>query len=164
MLHEYLLNKRGQVRLLVFAIALAVCHFVAVVYNADFIDINTERLLVITVALLLLNGAHLLFLAFFNAYLRHPLTRYALLGLAFELLLGGVFIYGVIYGNLDGFNFKSLIDFFALVHKQGETWYILILPSMTTCAAAIIVELKEGRYYTVEPSKKTDISLLDDHL
>lgn len=162
MLHKYLLNQRGQVRLLIFAAALAFCHFIAVVYNADFIDIDNERLLVITGLSLLLNGAHVLFLAVFNAYLRHPLIRYALLGLTFELILVGIFTFGVFNGNVDKFTLKNLIDFFWRVHRQGDTWYILILPSMTTAAAAIIVELKEGRYYSVEPPKNKDSSLLDD--
>lgn len=162
MLHKYLLNQRGQVRLLFFFAALAFCHFIAVVYNADFVHVDSERLLVIAMLLLLLNGAHVLFLAFFNAYLRHPLIRYSLLGLTFELILVAVFSYGVFNGNVDKFTLNNLIKFFWLVHRQGETWYILILPSMTAAAAAIIVELKEGRYYTIAPPKKADINLLDD--
>jgi glucan phosphoethanolaminetransferase (alkaline phosphatase superfamily) len=157
-----LLNERGQIRLLVFATFLLICHFIAVVYNASFINVGSEQLLIISLILLLINGAHVLFLAIFNRYLRHPLVRYCLLGITFELILVGIFIFGVVYGNVDKFSFKNFFEFFKLVHKQPNTWYFLILPSLTTSAAAIIIELKEGRYYAIEKPKNKISTLLDD--
>lgn len=157
---ENILNQRGQVRLLVFFALLAISHLVSFGYNAPEVFDSPDSLLIIAL-FLLLNAAHIGLLAIFNYFFRHPIVRYILLGVTFEVFLaGGLLVMLQLYGPSS----REFFEIFFLVHTQWEVIYFVVMPSLFVASSAVLFELYMGRYYSIEVIRKPDSSILDDIL
>jgi hypothetical protein len=166
MVENYVLNTRGQVRVLVFAAALVFCHvFMFLVYFPNYYY-EEDMIAPAAIGSLLLSGAHAGLLALFNYFFRHPLVRYILLGVVFELILGlGFSLLWLIFRADETLNFQEVWNFYTIVHSQWETWYFVIGPSAVVVILAMVIEFKANKYHLVQlPKQKVDNNILDDIL
>lgn len=157
---ENILNQRGQTKLIVFAALLFISHLVSFGYNLPEV-FNMQAGPELLIVFLLLNAAHIGILAIYNYFYRHPIVRYILLGLTFEVILAiGLLVLRQYFGTSG----KDFFYMFFYIHAQWEVIYFVILPSLFVAASAVLFELYMGRYYSIEVIRKTDSNILDDIL
>jgi amino acid transporter len=164
MIEKYFLNTRGQVRLWIIAVSLLFCHFISFAFH---LPTYYEHIILpaILISLSLAVG-HIILLTFLNYFFRHPIVRYTLLSVAFELILVvGFMLIWLIFNTDRIFSFTEFVDFYTRVHTMWETWYFIITPSIVVVVSAMFIEFKAGQYYCVEVlKKKSDNNILDDIL
>lgn len=164
MIEKYFLNTRGQVRLWIIAIAVFLCQLFS--FGLHFPGSKREVLPTLLLISLIFAAAHMLFLGLFNYFFRHPIVRYTLLGVTFELLLVvGLCLLLFLFENNDRFSLNTVFETYFSVHLAWETWYFIITPSIIVVMSAMFIEFKAGQYYSVEVlKKKSDSNILDDIL
>jgi hypothetical protein len=164
MIEKYFLNTRGQVRLWIIAIAVCLCQLFSLGLHLPEYRIDVVPSIVLIS--LIFAAAHMLFLGLFNYFFRHPIVRYTLLGVTFELLLVvGLCLLLLLFENNDRFSLNTVFETYWRVHIMWETWYFIITPSIVVVVSAMFIEFKAGQYYCVEVlKKKSDSNILDDIL
>jgi hypothetical protein len=164
MIENYVLNTRGQVRPWIIAVALLFCQLVS--YLLHLPSYYAHIILPAAISSLIFAGAHLGLLLLFNHFFRHPIVRYILLGITFELILVvGFVLLWLIFNAQRELTFHQFWDFYTRIHTIWETWYFIITPSLVVLVSSMFIEFKAGQYYSVEVlKKKIDNTILDDIL